>query len=167
MFRATMCPSSGADECVCYSLVLVCAVAAPTRCHFFLSTPISTYTGPFIQGRYTDTKTFVHIRIGLVRTVHLSNDLPSYHSIHTSSHLSLNKLVTPTTNSSIKPITSPFGDEKELFDWTDVYITHAGRIELLETREDQTDLLASLADRTTYWLLTQVGGNYRRTVTLD
>jgi len=32
----------------------------------------------------------------------------------------LNELVTPTTNSSIKPIISPFGDEKEMFRWTEV-----------------------------------------------
>jgi hypothetical protein len=61
----------------------------------------------------------------------------------------LNKLVTPTTNSSIKPIISPFGDEKELFGRSEVQITHTGRNELLETGEDQTDLLASLAARTT------------------
>jgi hypothetical protein len=76
------------------------------------------------------------------------SDSPSHHSLHLSIHQPLNKSVTPITNSTIKPITNPFGDEKELLGWTEVQITHAGRTKLLETNEDQTDLLASIANRT-------------------
>lgn len=108
---------------------------------------IFTYTRPFTQGRYTDVTTFVHVPTGLIITVDPSNDSPSYHSIHISAHLPLNKLVTPTTNSSIKPIISPFGDDKGLFGWAEVEITHAGRIELLQTRDDQIGLSIGYSSR--------------------